>query len=163
MLSSSVQVAGQWEAGLATAMLAMLNGAAAAAESAGQTAPVFLDIGANLGAFTLAIAAAGHRVIAIEPLAANTVALRRSLCRNGELAQRVLLFDKALSGDTGRECVIVSGIENKVRLSRPQVASLHFAELLRFDPCATEATPLINNKLLRACWHSGHALCGTPC
>lgn len=162
VLSSSVQDAGQWEAGLATAMLAVLNGAAAAAATAGHTAPVFLDIGANLGAFTLAIAAAGHRVIAIEPLAANTVALRRSLCRNGELAQRVLLFDKALSGDTGRECVIVSGVENKVRLSRPQVTSRHFAELLRFDPCIAKATPLVNEKLFRACWHLGHALCGNP-
>ena len=114
MISSSVAKDGQWEAGLVSAILARLNAAAAAASAAQQRLPVFLDIGANLGAFTLTVAAAGHRVIAIEPLASNTLALRRSLCRNAELAQRVLLLDKALGGGGARDCVMVSGVTNKV-------------------------------------------------
>ena len=114
MISSSVAKSGQWEAGLVSAILARLNAAAAAASAALQRSPVFLDIGANIGTYTLAVAAAGHRVIAIEPLASNTVALRRSLCRNAELVQRVLLLDKALGGGGAQDCVMVSGLDNKV-------------------------------------------------
>ena len=125
VISSSVAKHGQWEAGLVSAILARLNSAAAAASAAQQRSPVFLDIGANLGTYTLAVAAAGHRVIAIEPLASNTIALRRSLCRNAELAQRVLLLDKALGAGGAQDCVMVSGLDNKVR---------HSLTSLREDP-----------------------------
>ena len=120
-ISASVRRAGQWEAGLVHEILARLRAAAAAADAAGQRPPVLLDIGANLGAFALAVASAGHRVIAIEALAANAVALRRSLCRNPALGDRVLLFDKALGASAELNCVIVSGIDNKVRSAPPEL------------------------------------------
>jgi len=76
---------------------------------------VFLDIGANLGAFAVPLASAGHRVIAFEALAANLVALRRSLCRNPALGDRVLLFDRALGASAEHDCVFVSTPHNKAR------------------------------------------------
>ncbi|KAK9841059.1 hypothetical protein WJX81_008415 [Elliptochloris bilobata] len=73
VISSSVKKDGQWEAGLAGAMLARLNAAAATASAAQQ-----------------------------------------SLCRNADLAQRVLLLDKALGGSAAAgDCVMVSGVSNK--------------------------------------------------
>lgn len=135
MISTSVAKDGQWEAGLVSAILARLNSAAAAASAVQQRSPVFLDIGANLGTYTLAVAAAGHRVIAIEPLASNTVALRRSLCRNAELAQRVLLLDKALGGGGAQDCVMVSGLDNKV----PHLLVLQWMTLLGVCPASLHA------------------------
>lgn len=114
-ISASVRRAGQWEAGLLHEILARLRAAAAAADAAGQRPPVLLDIGANLGTFALAVAAAGHRVIAFEALAANAVALRRSLCRNPALGDRVLLFDRALGASAEHDCVFVSTPHNKAR------------------------------------------------
>ena len=87
-----------WEDSLAEAMLARLDAARTEALAAGRRTPVFLDIGANVGSYSLSAAAHGHRVLAFEPLTLNAIALRRSLCRNAPLAPLVTLHEKALAG-----------------------------------------------------------------
>ena len=67
---------------------------------------VFLDIGANIGWFTLAMSALGHKVIAIEPMC-NNVALMRASLEASHLSDHVILHSDGLSATTGR-CIIHS-------------------------------------------------------
>ena len=46
-------------------------------------AAVFLDLGANLGMYSLAVAGRGGRVIAVDPVLENLALLRASLARSG--------------------------------------------------------------------------------
>lgn len=63
--------------------------------------PVLLDIGANLGWFSLQAAAAGFSVLAVEPMPHNQGAFRRTLSENPDLAARITLIPKV--GATGHE------------------------------------------------------------
>ena len=67
---------------------------------------VFLDIGANIGWFTLAMSALGHKVIAIEPMC-NNVALMRASLEASQLSGNVILHSDGLSATAGR-CIIHS-------------------------------------------------------
>lgn len=56
---------------------------------------LLVDVGANIGALSLAVAAHGFSVLAFEPMPANVLALRHSLCANEpELRRRVVLVPK---------------------------------------------------------------------
>jgi len=60
--------------------------------------PVFVDVGANIGWYTLAAAAQGYRTVAIEPAKYNTELLRASLSLNG-LDAYVELYPVAVSDE----------------------------------------------------------------
>jgi len=75
------------------------------------TPPVFVDVGANIGAFSLAVSKAGYQVYAFEGMPQNIRMLRGTLCANPEPAARVTLFDTGLS-DEERECRIYSASYN---------------------------------------------------
>lgn len=64
---------------------------------------VFLDVGANTGIYTLAVAAAEHsaRVIAFEPLESVRDLLRRNVGLNPVLASRITIEPVGLSNETG--------------------------------------------------------------
>jgi FkbM family methyltransferase len=66
---------------------------------------IFLDIGANVGAHTLAVAAHGFQVLAFEPMSINIQCLRHSLCLNPQLRSRITLVPKV--GDRDRSLIIV--------------------------------------------------------
>lgn len=84
-----------------------LHNALNAVEEAGVEVPVFLDVGANLGCFSLTFAALGFDVIAFEGMPRNQLAMYSSLCETPALLERVTLFPFAL-GDANAECSILS-------------------------------------------------------
>jgi len=56
----------------------------------------FLDIGANLGYYTMLFASRGHKVLAVEPMTRNRRALEGSLCLNPHLKDLVQIVPAAL-------------------------------------------------------------------
>jgi FkbM family methyltransferase len=60
-----------------------------------------IDIGANVGLYSLAAAAAGARVHAFEPVPATAARLRTSLALNPELTDRVTVHGEGLSDEPG--------------------------------------------------------------
>ena len=74
----------------------------------------FLDIGANIGYYTLMFADRGDRVIAIEPLARNRAAIQATLCLNPDLRERVRIVAAAL----GTQDDVANGVSC---VMRPQV------------------------------------------
>lgn len=66
---------------------------------------VLLDIGANIGWFTLAAAYAGHRVIALEPVAGNIDYINHSLClATPDVRNRVTVVHSGLGLQDGQVC-----------------------------------------------------------
>ena len=67
----------------------------------------FLDIGANLGMYSLSVAAAGMRAVAIEPLKYNTELLAATAARGG-FGHRLTVFKTAVAATKSDEsmCVI---------------------------------------------------------
>lgn len=57
----------------------------------------FLDMGANLGYYTLLFAKQGYRVLAVEPGTNNRRAINASLCMNPDIAGRVQVLPIALT------------------------------------------------------------------
>lgn len=96
-----------WEQNEADTLLASLL----AIESRGQADPVFLDIGANLGCFSLAIAGLGYDVIAFEGMPRNLMALYSSLCATPSLLDSYTLFPFAV-GDKEEDCTMFSDAIN---------------------------------------------------
>jgi len=70
-----------------------------------------LDIGANVGFYSLVLAAAGWNVTAFEPMAKNTDLIEATLCANPALQQRITLNKFGL-GPKDEHCVIISGDDN---------------------------------------------------
>ena len=72
--------------------------------------PVFLDVGAQLGFYSLAFAGRGYRVLAIEPMLHNVLAMRASACLNPALGDRIRVVhgaavpSRALNGS----CAVLS-------------------------------------------------------
>jgi len=72
----------------------------------------YLDIGANLGYFTLLAASRGYEVTAFEAMKRNAVLLNVSLCANPDL-QKLVTLNNVGFADKPQQCVIVSGDDNK--------------------------------------------------
>ena len=70
-----------------------------------------LDIGANLGYYTLLFASKGHRVVAVEPMTRNRKALEGSICLNPQFKDRITVVPVALANQgevADMRCVIKS-------------------------------------------------------
>lgn len=69
-----------------------------------------IDVGANIGFYSLLFAHAGWHSIAIEPMPRNLLALNMSLCLNPTLAQRVTIVPVAISTpeNEGRSCTVTA-------------------------------------------------------
>jgi len=76
----------------------------------------FVDIGSNIGWFSLSMAAMGLEVLAFEPMPSNIDMIKRSLCTETNIesgiSNRVNLFPFGL-GPREVSCVIISGNNNK--------------------------------------------------
>jgi FkbM family methyltransferase len=55
---------------------------------------LLMDIGANVGAHTMGVAAHGFSVLAFEPMHINVMSLRHTLCANPRLQERVTLIPR---------------------------------------------------------------------
>lgn len=74
-ISRMVRETGSWEPGLVRLMLAALGMHA-------RERPVLVDVGANIGFYTLAAAASGYEAYSFEPVPRNVEMLRQSIVRN---------------------------------------------------------------------------------
>jgi FkbM family methyltransferase len=76
----------------------------------------FVDIGSNIGWFSLSIAAMGLNVMAFEPMSSNIDMMKRSLCMENNiksgLSQRVQLFTNGL-GPKEESCLVFSDSRNE--------------------------------------------------
>jgi len=91
---------------------------------------VLVDIGANLGVFSVVAAALGYPVIAFEAMDRNIAAIHQTLCWNPDLRERITLFPYALS-DTEQSCIVVSDTINvadgHLVCSDQEIAAMHGA------------------------------------
>lgn len=83
------------------------------ASVAGRTLPpkgTFLDVGANIGYYSLLFARRGYQVIAVEPMTTNRKALEASLCLNPDLRQFITIVPSALGSlkETKMRCRVTS-------------------------------------------------------
>ena len=76
------------------------------------TLGTFLDVGANLGYYTILFASQHFDVVALEPMPQNVDAIRASLCINPRLQQRVKLVQTAMSAHSDQVCVLSSTFRN---------------------------------------------------
>jgi FkbM family methyltransferase len=70
-----------------------------------------LDIGANIGDYTMLFASKGYNVIAVEPMTRNRRAMEATLCLNPQFKDRVTIVPAALVAPeevAGRKCVVKS-------------------------------------------------------
>lgn len=81
-----------WDAYIWTFVVSIL-------QSAAYTS-LFVDVGANLGYFSLVAAAMGHRVIAFEPMNRNVAKFQSSVTRN-HFEDRVALYQNAVTYHSG--------------------------------------------------------------
>lgn len=104
IVSKGIASLGYWE----------ISDPGAMASNAGITLPkngTFLDIGANLGYYSLLFAHKGYKVIAVEPMTRNRQAIEASLCLNPALKALVTVVAAALVAPEeveGTRCVVKS-------------------------------------------------------
>jgi FkbM family methyltransferase len=106
IVSHALHVTGRWEHVTLSNLLEVLN----SAKSRGKRS-VLMDVGANVGYFTIFAASLGHHVLAYEAFQSNVDLILLSVCLNPDLRRRVTVFHAALS-DTRKECVLLSGPQN---------------------------------------------------
>jgi FkbM family methyltransferase len=100
-ISRGILEHGSWEPHIQQLLLAaMLN-----SEVPEGRTPYFFDIGANIGVFSLVIAAAGHHVLAFEPMQYNAELLAASI-RKAQVQDRVRLFKTALANSSSADLCI---------------------------------------------------------
>lgn len=66
---------------------------------------LFVDVGANLGYFSLAAASMGYHVVAFEPMSRNAKKLAKSIERN-KFGPKVTLYQVAVSDESGERVVL---------------------------------------------------------
>lgn len=66
-----------------------------------------LDIGGNIGFFSVALAKAGWNVTTFEPMPQNVELLKATICENPEVASKIKLFNIGL-GEKPDECQVMS-------------------------------------------------------
>ncbi len=110
VVSKSFRLTKHWEKREVTAVVDQLI-ATADKKGVSRSEVVFIDIGANLGTFAMAVAAAGFKVYAFEPMETNIAAIRYSLCANTQMINNVALIETGL-GSEYKVCGLYSGAAN---------------------------------------------------
>jgi FkbM family methyltransferase len=110
VVSKSFRLTKHWEKREVTAVVEQLI-KTADKKGVSRSEVVFIDIGANLGTFTMPVAAAGFKVYAFEPMETNIAAIRHSLCANTQMINSVALIETGL-GNEFQTCGLYSGNNN---------------------------------------------------
>ena len=117
-----------------------------------------MDIGANIGSFTLGVAAAGFSVIAIEAMSVNQYALSLSLCINKGMGEGVTLLPVALSKEKGT-CAVYSArhnvLDGTIRCDEPGMQNLtaqgmikrQDVEVVRLDDILEDWLPALKGRV----------------
>jgi len=123
-----------------------------------------LDIGANVGWYTLMFAQHGYDVLAVEPMTMNRELITASICANPDLKQKIQLVATALTdkAEPGATCKIFSANTNQgdgmIACGKEQVAELedhaHNHDSIRHIdretvPMTTLDQVLLSSKVLR--------------
>ena len=110
-VSNSVLNSGSWESGTGVMLLDTVQ---KTCNKLGipKEAAIFLDIGANIGWYSLLFAAAGYPVISFEPMQANEQLFRRSICSNSDFQQRLTYHTDMLSNAPHKNCTMISDDNN---------------------------------------------------
>ena len=115
-VAAHIRAFGYWEWRSPAEMLAARNGLNvswdARDEQPGAAPKTFLDMGANLGFYSILFAANGYRSIAIEAMQPNRRALRATRCLNPALKIEIVAAALGKSG-AHRECIAVSIERNR--------------------------------------------------
>ena len=136
-VSASIIRHGVWEGGLVTEMVRVMRA---------HPGSVLLDVGSNVGFYTLAAAAAGFRVHAFEPVPQNAMRLEASLLKNR--MHNVSLYTAALANTTGTVRMARSrdnqgGVAHRKQVGyKDEPSSLMLPALRLDDILAPEAVPL---------------------
>jgi len=107
IVSKSIASTGIWEHQETNNMLSVL----ARGKASGRKNPVFLDIGSNIGWFSVVMRGFGYRVLAVDAMENNGILYRSTLCKNPELMKNTTFFNKGL-GTKSQKCIIISGVIN---------------------------------------------------
>jgi FkbM family methyltransferase len=70
-----------------------------------STNKLFVDVGANIGYFSLLAASLGYKVIAFEPMSRNAAKFYSSIVRNN-FSDKITLFQNAVTAESGRQLVL---------------------------------------------------------
>jgi FkbM family methyltransferase len=80
--------------------------------SAGKATPLAIDIGGNIGYYSLLLANGGWNVVTAEPLPMNTDLIEASLKQNPDMKSRIHLHKVGLAAHGGAQCAVISGNDN---------------------------------------------------
>ena len=168
-VSAQIIENGSWESGDSLMLLEVMNKACNKLNISREDA-VFLDIGANIGWYSLLLAAAGHQVISFEPMQANEQLFRRSICSNPDIQQRLTYYTDLLSDAPHSNCTMFSDNSNlgdgivscDVNLVLPQNYSVRTRgiEMTTLDIALSEVTQPILMLKMDVEGHEGHVFRG---
>lgn len=106
IISGSLESSRQWEADDIRKIITSMD-QFASSNNLSRSEVYFIDIGANVGTFSFAAAAAGFMVISFEAMRVNQRALQLSLCSNPKFLDKIAIFNIAL-GKQEANCAIYS-------------------------------------------------------
>lgn len=111
---SSYMISGQgWESHDVAEVLWALKAPLPSNATSQDVPPLFVDVGANVGAFSLLVAASGYQVAAFEGMAANQRLLRTALClSHPSIMQRMSLHAFGL-GAAPTTCYLTASVHNR--------------------------------------------------
>jgi len=98
---------GEWETFHVNEIIGKLD----AARAAGNKDPVFLDIGSNIGWFSIQAAVRGFRVYSFDAMRRNGNIFRSTMCENPEAMEKITFYNVALSNEE-RLCIVSSDPSN---------------------------------------------------
>ena len=127
---------------------------------------VFVDIGANMGVFTLTAAKHGYKVLAFEPMAQNEAAIRQSVCLNSDVDEEgrprgfmdlIVLYKLGLSSKR-KTCAVMSedyNFSNGHAVCENETARTSWMSLIkRVRPTTLVCMPKVY--LIACMWSSKH-------